>query len=823
MDMGTLIADLRYALRMMRSAPGFTAAAIGALALGIGANTAIFTVVNSVMLEPLPYPHPEQIVRLGRWYPGGHGWSNSIPKYMVWRGNDVFSAMTLYLQTSVDVTLGAGEKPPQVKRQEVSADYFRVYGGRPALGRTFAPDEDLPNGPRVAVLSYRFWRNHMEGRPDAIGRTILLNGQPYTVVGAMQQGFESDPRSDLWLPLQADPQSTNQGHYLAAAARLKPGEPIEQARAAMKVKGEQFRHAYPQWMDKNESVAVESMRDSLVEDVRLPLMILLGAVSFVLLIACANVANLLLARAAVRQKELAIRAAVGASRWRMVRQLLTESVLLAGVGALLGFAIGTWGVRLLLAMAPSNIPRLTDAEGALRQIPLLDWRVAGFTIGVALLTGIVFGIFPALHTSNPDLVSSLKEGGRSGSGMHNRTRSVLVVSEIALALVLFAGAALMIRTFAALRSTDPGFDARHALAMETSMAGGTYNTTALLAGFVRRVTMRLEALPGVEAAAATISLPESGTDVDLPFSIAGRVPPKSGYEGDEQWRSVSAHYFRALKAPILRGREFTDNDTQASPPVVLINAAMAKKYWKSQDALGQAITIGKGLGPQFDDRPREVLGIVGNIHETGLDQKDEPVMYIPEAQMPEGLTQLGNSVVPLGWAVRTAGDPLTLRAAVEQEVQAVDSQIPVSHVRTMEQVVSQSLASRNFNMLLLSIFAGIALLLAAIGIYGLMSYSVEQRMQEIGIRVALGAARPQVMKLIIIGGMKLALMGVAVGLLAAFGITRVLASLLFGVKAFDPATFGMVAAGIAAIALVATYVPARRAAAVEASQALRCG
>ncbi len=820
--MRTLIADLRYALRMMRRGAGFTAAAIGALALGIGANTAIFTVVNSVMLEPLPYPHPDRIVRLGRSYPGGNGWSNSIPKFMVWRHNDVFSAMTLYHQTSVDVTLGTGEKPPQVKRQDVSADYFRVFGGTPTLGRTFSAEEDLPGGPRVAVVSYRLWQNRLDGSPNAIGRTLLLNGQPYTVIGVMQRGFESDPRTDLWLPLQADPASINQGHYLGAAARLKPGIPIEQARAEMKVRGEQFRQAYPQWMDKGESVAVVPMRDSMVEDVRLPLLILLGAVGFVLLIACANVANLLLARAAVRQRELAIRAAVGASRWRMVRQLLTESVLLAGAGALAGFAIGAWGVRLLLAVAPGNIPRLTDAEGVLRPIPWLDWRVAAFTIGVALATGIIFGIFPALHTSHPDLVSTLKEGGRSGSGMQNRARSILVVSEIALALVLFAGAALMIRSFAALHSTDPGFDAHHALAMETSMAGGSYNSSARLADFVRRVTMRLEALPGVEAAAATISLPESGIDVDLPFTVTGRVPPKSGYEGDEQWRSVSPHYFRALKVPILRGREFNDNDTQASSRVVLINAAMAKKYWPKQEALGQVMVIGKGLGPQFDDPPREIVGIVGNIHETGLNQKDEPAMYIPEAQMPEGLTQLGNSVVPLGWAVRTVGDPMSLRAAVEQEVQAVDSQIPVSHVRSMEQVVANSLASRNFNMLLLSVFAGIALLLAAIGIYGLMSYSVAQRMQEIGIRVALGAAGQDVMRLIILGGMKLALIGVGAGLLAAFGITRVLASMLFGVKAFDPATFAAVAGGIMAIALVATYIPARRAAAVEASNALRC-
>ena len=820
--MGSLATDLRYALRTMRSGAGFTAVAIGALALGIGANTAIFTVIDSVMLEPLPYPQPDQMVRLGRQYPGGNGWSNSIPKFMVWRqDNHVFSAMALYNQGSFDAALGSGEKPPQVKRQQVSADYFKVFGVHPVLGRTFTEAEDVPGGPALAVMSYRTWEARFDGRADTIGRVILLNGKPFTVVGVMQKGFETDPRTDVWLPLQADPNSTNQGHYLGSVARLRTDTSLAQARAEMKVKGEQYRRLYPKWMDSNESVAVVPLRDSLVEDARLPLLILLGAVGFVLLIACANVANLLLARAAVRQKELALRAALGASRWRMVRQLLTESAMLAGAGATLGFAIGAAGVRMLLAAAPGSIPRLTDAEGALRPIPLLDWRVAAFTIAVALATAILFGIFPALQTSNPDLVSALKEGGRSGSSLHHRARSALVVSEVALALVLFAGAALLIRSFATLHSTDPGFDPRNILTMQTSMAGGNYNTTARFGEFVRQATARIEALPGVEAASATLALPEGGVDIDLPFNIAGRPVPKSGYDGDEQWRSVSPHYFRALRVSILRGREFNDNDRQNAPAVVIVNAAFAKTYWPRQEALGQVIAIGRGLGPQFDDPPRQIVGIVGNIHETGIDKKDEPAMYIPEAQMPEGLTQLGNSVIPLGWAIRAAGDPMGLRAAVEREVLAVDPQMPVSRARSMEQVIAQSLASRNFNMLLLSIFAGIALLLAAIGIYGLMSYTVEQRMQEIGVRVALGAGRRDVIRMVLVGGMKLTLAGVAIGLAAAFGITRVLSSMLFGVKSFDPATFGVVAAAILAIALGATYVPARRAAAVEASRALR--
>jgi putative ABC transport system permease protein len=820
--MGNFLFDVRYALRTMRSGPGFAAVAILTLALGIGATTAIFTVINGVILQPLPYPHPDRIVKLGRKYPNGYGWSNSIPKYMMWRHNDVFSSMTLYQDGGVNMTLGTGDRPRQVKADQVSADYFRVFGAMPRLGRAFDKIEDSPGGPHVAVLSYRLWQDRMGGRRDIVGNTILLNRTPYVIVGVMPKSFQSDPPHDVWLPLQADPNSTNQGHYLAAAARLKTGVTLEQARAEMKVVGEQFRRAYPKWMDQFESVAVVPMGEAMVQGVREPLLILLGAVGFVLLIACANVANLLLARAAVRQREMAIRAAVGAGRGRMIRQLLTESVLLAGAGAVLGFALGAWGVRMLLVVAPGNIPRLTDADGVARSIPILDWRVAAFSIAVALFTGILFGLFPALRISKPDLVSALKEGGRTGAGlMHNRTRALLVIAEVSLALVLFTGAALLIRTFAALNSVDPGFDARNVLTMETSMAGGSYQTTAKYAGFVQQVTTRLESLPGVEAAAATLSLPLSGINIDLPFTIAGRTPPKGVYEGDEQWRAISPHYFSALRAPLLRGRAFRESDSGTSQRVVIVNSAFAKRYWPKRDALGQVLVIGEGLGPQFDDPPREVVGIVGNIRETGLDQKDEPAMYIPQSQMPEGLTELANSVVPVSWAILTAGDPMALRAAVEREVRAVDGQVPISHMMTLEEVVKKSLASQNFNMLLLSVFAAIALLLAAIGIYGLMSYTVHQRVQEIGVRVALGASRPEVLRLVVLGGMKLAVVGVAAGLAAAYGVTRVLASMLYGVKAFDPATFGTVAGVITVIAFVATLIPARRAAAIEAASALR--
>jgi putative ABC transport system permease protein len=566
------------------------------------------------------------------------------------------------------------------------------------------------------------------------------------------------------------------------------------------------------------------MQDAVAGEIRTALLVLLGAVAFVLLIACANVANLLLARAAVRQREMAVRAAVGASRWRVLRQLLTESVLLAGIGGVFGFALGSWGVRALLLLVPGDIPRLTAADGISTVVPPLDWRVALFTIGIALLTGILFGLLPAVHISNPDLASSLKEGGgRSGTGRRqNLARSILVIAEIALALVLLVGAALMIRTFKGLSAVNPGIDPHHILTMETSMSSGSYSTTAKASGFSRQMVDRIEGLPGVEAATMTVMLPAVGGGIDLPFNIVGKTPPKGDqYNGDEQYRWGSPHYFQVFRIPLLRGRVFRETDTGNSLPVVIVNDKMAKQYWPKEDPIGQVIVIGKGLGPQFDDRPRQIVGVVATTHETGLADSAQGVMYLPQSQLPEGLTTLANSVIPTAWAVRTVGDPMGLRAATEHEFSAADSTITVTKQKTMEQVLAKSLARQSFNMLLLSIFAAIALLLAAIGIYGLMSYSVEQRVQEIGIRMALGSSRGQMVRLVMGQGMKLAGAGVALGLALAYGVTKLLSSLLFGVKAADLATFAAVAAVLTVVALLASYVPARRAASTDPSRALR--
>jgi predicted permease len=822
--MGSFTSDLRHSIRLLIKTPGFTAIAIAALALGIGANTAIFSVVNTVLLQPLPYAQPDRIMRIQRGGPGGGGSSVSIPKYMVWKkNNQVFESMAIYDFSGPGLNLGVSDHPEQVKGIHVSAEYFRVFGVSLAQGRTFLAQEDLPGGPKAVVVSDSLWRTRLGGDPALLGRHLILGGDPYTVVGILPASFQADPPADVFIPLQADPNSINQGHYLLVAGRLKPGVTVAAANANMKLAGERFRAANPLWMGKTEGVEAVPLRDALTGDVRPALLILVGAVSFVLLIACANVANLLLARASARRKEIAIRTAVGASRGRLVRQLLTESALLATLSGVLGLVLGGWGVRVLLALSPGNLPRINDADHAASIVSVLDWRVLAFTFGVSLLTGLLFGLFPAVHVSRMDVNSALKEtSGRSGTGLRqNRARSLLVISEMALAVILLTGAALMIRTFVGLRSVQPGFDPHNLITMQTSLTGGKYDTTVKAENMIRQAVQRIEALPGVQFAAATVMLPIEG-GIDLPFLIEGQPPAKGDtYSGDEQWRFASPHYFSAFRIPLLKGRGFDDRDTGKAEHVLIINQAMAKKYWPKGDPIGSRITIGKGLGPDFEEPTRQIVGIVGNVRENGLSTDDQPVMYVPEAQVTDPLTKLANNVVPLSWAIRTATDPAPLVTAIQHEFLAVDGQLPVSKIRTMEQVISESTARQNFNMLLLTIFAGLALTLAAIGIYGLMSYTVEQRMQEIGIRLALGAGARDMLTMIVRQGMLLAGVGLVLGLGAAYGLTRLLASLLFGVKTTDPVTYAAVAVVLTSVALFASYIPARRATKIDPLIALR--
>jgi putative ABC transport system permease protein len=823
MRIGKLIEDFTndtgYALRILRRSPGFTATAVLALALGIGANTAIFTVVNSVLLQPLAYPEPDRLVQLEMSSPQGNANITSIPKYIAWKAQtQVFSDVAAYDVGGPGMNLTGNGLPEQLKGIHVSASYFPVFGVLFAVGRPFSDQEDRPGGPKLAVLSNGLWHNRFGGDPNVVGKTLALGGEPYQVAGVADRSFSADPPVDIYLPLQADPNSADQAHYLQATARLKPGVTLQMTKAQMKIAAAEYERKFPKTLGPQGGFTAEPLRDSLVGDVRKALLVLLGAVSFVLLIACANVANLLLARATLRRREIAIRASIGAGRARIIRQLLTESVLLSLVGGALGLVLGYMGVRALLSLNPGGIPRIGEHGAAV----ILDWRVLLFTLVISFITGILFGLIPALNASRTDLNSTLKESGlRSGAGFrHNKARSLLVITEMTLAFVLLVGAGLMIRTFGVLRSVDPGFDSRNILTMQMSLTGERFEKTAGVSQLVRDAQDRILSLPGVAAFASTCCLPLQG-GFGLPFIIEGRPLTNGPFHGGGSWRTISPGYFNVFRIPLLRGRLFTDRDDASAPRVVVINEGLAKQYWSSGDALGQRISIGKGVGPEFNEPPREIIGVVGDVRNQGLGTKPDPIMYIPVVQVNDGITALNNKIIPVTFAIRTKLQPFSISEDIQRELRTASGGLPVAHVRSMEQVRGESTSRNDFNMTLLTIFAGVGLLLAAIGIYGLTSYSVEQRTQEIGIRMALGAAPDDVRKMVVLQSMWLALIGVGVGLAAALALTRLIAGLLYEVKPWDPAAILSVAALLITIALAATYEPARRASQVDPIVALR--
>jgi len=819
--MQTLLQNLRYAVRTLRNSPGFAAVAILTLALGIGANTAIFSVVNAVLLQPLSYPNPDRLVELELSSPQGNGNVTSVPKFNVWREQtDVFDSVAAYDFSGPGINLTGGDRPELIKGIHVSADYFRVFGAPVALGRTFTPEEDRPGGPAVVVISNGLWRNRFGGDPGILNRTIDLGQEPYTIIGVIGPTYSGDPQSDIWLPLKPDPNSVDQGHYLRATARLKPGVTLVQAQAAMKHAADQFNRKFPNSpvMGPGTSFTAIPLRDSVIGDVRFGLLLLFGAVGFVLLIACANVANLLVARATIRRREIAIRSALGAGRSRLMWQLLTESLLLSLAGGVLGLGLGYVGVRALLAINPSDIPRIGEQGAAVT----LDWRVLVFTLVAAILTGILFGLVPALSTSRSDISNTLRESGaRSGTGLrHNKARAVLVITEMALALVLLVGAALLIRTFGALRGVNPGFDARNVLIMEMSLHGGRFEKAAGVDQLEREGRRRIESLPGVTAVAMTCCVPLEG-GFGLPFIIEGRPLTNGPYHGGATWLTISPHYFDVFRIPLISGRVFTDQDNGAADRVVVINQALAKEYWPKGDALGARISIGKGVGPEFDEPPRQIIGIVADVREGALSRPPDQIMYVPFAQVNDGIIALNNRIVPVTWVVRTKLQPFSVSADVQRELREASGGLPVAHIRSMQQVVGESTARNDFYMTLLTIFAGVALLLAAIGVYGLMAYSVQQRTQEIGVRMALGASPQQVRRMVVIQGMQLALVGVVIGVASALGLTRLMSSLLYGVKPWDPITIALVAVLLSCVTLLATYLPARRASRVDPMVALR--
>jgi putative ABC transport system permease protein len=815
-----LMRDARHSLRMFRQSPGFTVAAVAALALGIGANTAIFSIINVVLLKPVPFPEVDRLVVFQTTGPEGGFNAGSPAKFQHWREQtSIVEAVSAYTSNVVNLTTGGF--PEQIRAGRVSADYFRLFGAPVYRGRTFTVDEDRPGGDRAVVLSYALWTRRFGSDPRIVGKPVSIGGDPYVVVGIIGPAFDvSDfgPAPDVWLPFQLNPQTTDQGHYFQAAGRLKPGVTLEQAQARLKLSAAEYNRKFPNALQRDTFFSAEPLRDALVANVRPTLWLLLGAVSFVLLIACANVANLLLARATTRKREIAVRAAIGAGRGRIIRQLLTESVMLSFAGGALGLLLGTIGIRALLAVNTAGLPRVGE-NGA---VVTVDWRVLAFTIALSIATGILFGLIPALHASRADLSTTLKEGaGRSGSGFRqNKTRAVLVVVEVALALVLLIGSALLVRTAVALRTVDPGFDANNVLTMRMAMSAPKYLKSEGVDQAIRVGTERLRALPGVVAASAACCVPLEG-GYGLPFRVVGRPLQEGPFHGNGGWLTVSPGYFEVFRIPVKRGRAFTDRDTATSPAVVVINEAMAKQFWPKGDPLSDRLVIGRGIMREFADEPeRQVIGVVANVRDGGLNNDPQPTMYIPQAQVPDPVNALNVQITPMAWIVRTRTDPYASSVAIQETLRQATG-LPVSEVRTLDEVMTRSMSRQQFNMWLMTVFGIVALVLAAIGIYGLMAYSVEQRTQEIGIRLALGAKVTEVKRMVVMQGMRLALVGVAVGTAAAFGLARAIASFLFGVQSWDPAVFVGAPAVLTLVALLAAWVPARRASRVSPIEALR--
>ncbi len=814
----TFLKDLTHSLRMFAKSPAFTLAAVAALTLGIGVNTAIFSVVNAVLLRPVSFPDPDRLVVFMNTSPQGAGPAASPAKFHHYREQTAVVHDVSAYRTGV-VNYTGGSMVEQLRSGQVSADFFRLFGAPTVVGRPFTTEEDLPDGSKVVVISSRLWSTRFNSDPDIVGQTISLSGDSYNIVGVLGEFHFEDfgPPPQVWIPFQIDPNTKDQGHYFQTAGRLKPGVTLEQAKARLDVSAAEYKRKFPNALRPNNSFTVQPVREALVRNVRSSLLVLAGAVSFVLLIACANVANLLLARATGRRREIAIRAAIGGSRGRIIRQLLTESLVLSTAGGILGLLFGMAGIRALLAINTASLPRVGE-DGALVGV---DWRVVAFTMVVALGTGILFGLIPALQGSKADLTTTLKESsGRSGTGFRqNKARSVLVVTEVALALVLLIGSALLIRTAVALSRVNPGFDSSRVLTMRMSLTGPRFLKSEGVAQIVRDGVDRLRAIPGVVNASATCCVPLQG-GYGLPFKIIGR-PSDGPFDGGGSWMTVSPGYFDVFRIPVKRGRSFVERDNSGSPGVVIINEAMARQFWPKSDPLNDRLAIGRGIMREFEAEPeRQIIGIVGDTRDGGLNSEPGPAMYIPQAQVPDAANALNVRLTPIAWVVRTETEPHSLSSAVQEQLRQATG-LPVTDVRSMGEVVSLSTSRERFNMWLMTVFGVSALLLAAIGVYGLMAYSVEQRTQEIGIRLALGAQAAQVKNMVVFQGMRLALVGVVIGLGVAFGLARHIAAFLYGVTARDPLVFAGVPALLALVALLAVWIPARRASKVDPIIALR--
>jgi predicted permease len=809
--MNTIWQDLRYALRALGKNKGFTAVAVLTIALGIGANTAIFTVVYGVLLRPLPFPQPDRIVQLAETYQAESD-EMSVTWNQLERLRDygqLFEHIAGY--TDVGFNLATGNEAEHVRGVPASAEYFQVLGVHPALGRDFLSEEDRGDGLRVAILSHALWIRRFGGNPAVIGQKIQLNGDAYTVIGLMPAGFDPRANSDLnpgiradvWVPLALMAKTAGSGENISVIARLKPGVTREQLRSQMDIVTRDSRVRYPDHVGQQLVMSFRPYQAMIGAGMRPFLLVLLGAIGFVLLIACANVANLLLARGSSRGREIAVRVAVGASRVRLLRQLLTESLLIAMAGGALGLVVADSGLGSLLTMAPSNLPRLSDIR--------IDGWVFAFTFLISILTGAVFGIAPALYATKTNLSESLKEGGGRASAGAGRAslRQGLVIGEFALSLVLLTGAGLMIATFEKLMNTNPGFDPHHVLTMQFWLTGSKYNSTPEIMRFYRAIEQRIEGLPGVTAAGVVAA--------GLPLERGGNNGVRIAGAKESEWismdyREITPGYFQTIGTALKQGRGFTESDSETSNPVVIINEAVARKYFQGQNSLGKYLYVSGDLC--------EVVGVVGDV-KSYLDQPAEPTTFIPAAQAKLGTSKLFEGWFPRSIAVRTTGNPLILNQALREALAATDPLVPTGAVRSMDQVLAHSLALRSFMMLLMSIFGGLALVLAGVGIYGVISFAVSQRTREIGVRMALGARPADVLRMVLREGLKFVAVGVVLGVAAALMLTRLLEGMVYGVSVRDPLTFVLVNLLMVAVSLAACYVPARRATRVDPLVALR--
>jgi predicted permease len=817
-----LVQDVRYALRVLRKSPGFTAVAVLTLALGIGANTSLFSVVNGVLLNPLPYPHPDQVVTMVDWFPGYGESSISYPDFLDWvRLNHAFSSLAAYRRDSFNLT-GQGDAE-QVTAMDVSASFFPLLSVNPILGRDFSSDEDQLGGPPSVILSGGFWKTKFGSSPDIIGKALNLDGMDYTVVGVIPENFyfccssTGFRLSDVYVTIGAskDPPVRDRRMISTwAVGRMKQGVTPDQARTDMDGVARSLGAAYPD-TDKDVGIVVTPLEQVMVRDIRPFLLVLLAAVGFVLLIACVNVANLLLSRSTGRGREFAIRAALGASQGRVIRQLLTESVLLAIAGGALGLLLASWGTRAALAALPSALPRASDVR--------LDPRVLLFTLVISLAAGVLFGLAPALKTSHPDLHETLKEGGRGASGARYRTQNIFVVVEMALAVVLLIGAGLTIRTLVGLWSVSPGFDPHNVLSFRVGFPPSISNADAsTIRASLRQFTEKIASVPGISAVSLTTGAKPLDRESGLIFWREGQPkPPNEVSMPYALWYRVGPDYLKVMKIPLLRGRFLTARDDANSPGVCVIDEDFAQKFFSNEDPIGKRLNFSLVY-----NQPLQIVGVVGHVKQYGLDETVNSPMqaqfYMSPLQLPDDQLKTW-AVSAAGYVIRTQSSPGAFAGGVRDALREFNSKAVLYQPETMDSVVARSLASRRFAMILLAVFAALALVLASIGIYGVISYVAGQRAHEIGIRMALGAQRSHVLKIVLGQGARLALLGVAIGLAAAGGLTRLMSKILYGVSATDPLTFSAVAIVLMLVALIACYIPARRAMRVDPVIALRCG